>query len=90
MKPPRPTAENEQPEGIQGVLRALHLDDDWLEVTTLASGSGNAKHLRTFREEYGRRCRPGLVLHTGDATGVARPAHPRGAMVEAAVRKASR
>jgi predicted AAA+ superfamily ATPase len=29
---------------------------------------GDAKHLRAFREEYGRRCRPGLVLHTGDAT----------------------
>src|SRR6202171_2871571 len=28
---------------------------------------GDAKHLRTFREEYGRHCRPGLVLHTGDA-----------------------
>jgi hypothetical protein len=29
---------------------------------------GDAKHLRTFREEYGRRCcRPGLVLHTGEA-----------------------
>lgn len=28
---------------------------------------GDAKHLRTFREEYGRRSRPGLVLHTGDA-----------------------
>jgi predicted AAA+ superfamily ATPase len=27
----------------------------------------DAKHLRVFREEYGRRCRPGLVLHTGDA-----------------------
>jgi predicted AAA+ superfamily ATPase len=27
----------------------------------------DAKHLRAFREEYGRRCRPGLVLHTGDA-----------------------
>jgi len=26
-----------------------------------------AKHLRTFRQEYGRRCRPGLLLHTGDA-----------------------
>ena len=26
----------------------------------------DAKHLRTFREEYGRRCRPGLILHTGD------------------------
>lgn len=29
---------------------------------------GDAKHLRTFRKEYGRRCRPGLVLHTGDST----------------------
>jgi hypothetical protein len=28
---------------------------------------GDGKHLRTFRDEYGRRCRPGLVLHTGDA-----------------------
>jgi predicted AAA+ superfamily ATPase len=28
---------------------------------------GDAKHVRTFREEYGRHCRPGLVLHTGDA-----------------------
>jgi predicted AAA+ superfamily ATPase len=29
---------------------------------------GDAKHLRAFRAEYGRRCRPGLVLHTGDTT----------------------
>lgn len=28
----------------------------------------DGKHLRAFREEYVRRCRPGLVLHTGDAT----------------------
>ena len=28
---------------------------------------GDGKHLRAFREEYGRRCRPGLVLHIGDA-----------------------
>jgi predicted AAA+ superfamily ATPase len=28
----------------------------------------DAKHLRVFREEYGRRCRPGLLLHTGDTT----------------------
>ena len=28
---------------------------------------GDAKHLHTFRAEYGRSCRPGLVLHTGDA-----------------------
>lgn len=29
--------------------------------------TGDAKHIRVFREEYGRRCRPGLVLHTGDS-----------------------
>jgi predicted AAA+ superfamily ATPase len=28
---------------------------------------GDAKNLRAFHEEYGRQCRPGLVLHTGDA-----------------------
>jgi hypothetical protein len=27
----------------------------------------DARHLCAFRDEYGRRCRPGLVLHTGDA-----------------------
>jgi uncharacterized protein len=27
----------------------------------------DAKNLRAFRDEYGRRCRPGLVLHTGDS-----------------------
>jgi uncharacterized protein len=27
----------------------------------------DAKHIRVFREEYGRRCRPGLVLHTGES-----------------------
>lgn len=26
----------------------------------------DARHLQTFREEYRRHCRPGLVLHTGD------------------------
>jgi predicted AAA+ superfamily ATPase len=26
----------------------------------------DARHLRTFREEYGRRCRAGLLLHGGD------------------------
>jgi len=25
----------------------------------------DARHLRTFREEYGRRARSGLLLHTG-------------------------
>jgi hypothetical protein len=33
---------------------------------TARPGVGDAKHLRTFCEEYSRRCRPGLVLHTGD------------------------
>jgi hypothetical protein len=28
----------------------------------------DAKHLRTFRQEYGRRCRPGLVLHFQKST----------------------
>jgi predicted AAA+ superfamily ATPase len=27
--------------------------------------TGDVKHLLSFREEYGRRCRPGLLLHTG-------------------------
>jgi predicted AAA+ superfamily ATPase len=35
--------------------------------TTTRPAASDAKHLRTFRQEYGRRCRPGLVLHTGDA-----------------------
>jgi predicted AAA+ superfamily ATPase len=39
-----------------------------IEVKATARPRVNdAKHLRVFREEYGRRCRPGLVLHTGDA-----------------------
>jgi predicted AAA+ superfamily ATPase len=29
--------------------------------------TADAKHIRVFREEYGRRCRPGLVLHTGES-----------------------
>lgn len=29
---------------------------------------GDAAHLRTFRAEYGRKARAGLLLHTGDAT----------------------
>jgi hypothetical protein len=28
---------------------------------------GDGKHLRVFRDQYGRRCRPGLILHAGDA-----------------------
>ena len=26
----------------------------------------DARHLRVFRDEYGRRCRAGLLLHIGD------------------------
>jgi predicted AAA+ superfamily ATPase len=29
--------------------------------------TSDAKHIRVFREEYGGRCRPGLVLHTGES-----------------------
>ena len=28
----------------------------------------DARHLETFRDEYGSRCRAGLLLHTGDTT----------------------
>jgi uncharacterized protein len=41
-----------------------------LPIEVKATGrprTGDAKALRTFRDEYGRRCRTGLVLHTGDA-----------------------
>lgn len=39
-----------------------------IEVNTTARPRvADAKHLRTFREEYGKRCRSGLVLHTGEA-----------------------
>ena len=42
-KPPRTTAEIDEPITVNGVLRALHLDEDWLEVTTLDVPPG---HLR--------------------------------------------
>ena len=53
MKPARPAAANDQPEAILGVLRALHLDEDWLEVATLAepfdmSSPAISKHLRVL------------------------------------------
>jgi uncharacterized protein len=39
-----------------------------IEVKTANKPStSDAKHIRTFREEYGGRCRPGLVLHTGES-----------------------
>src|SRR5262249_40031873 len=31
--------------------------------------AADAKHLPSFREEYGRRCRPGLGLQTGNRMG---------------------
>ncbi len=34
--------------------------------TTSHPRVADAKHLGTFREEYGRRSRPGLLLHTGE------------------------
>lgn len=36
-KPPTDTSANEKPETIRGTLRALHLDQDWLEVATMGS-----------------------------------------------------
>jgi uncharacterized protein len=39
-----------------------------IEVKTANKPStSDARHIRTFREEYGGRCRPGLVLHTGES-----------------------
>lgn len=54
-------------EEVDFVIEAGHA---LLPIEVKATGRprvGDTKHLRTFREEYGRRCRPGLVLHTGDA-----------------------
>lgn len=54
-------------EEVDFVIEAGHA---LLPIEVKATGRprvSDAKHLRTFREEYGRRCRPGLVLHTGDA-----------------------
>ncbi|HEX6086755.1 MAG TPA: ATP-binding protein [Thermoanaerobaculia bacterium] len=33
---------------------------------TAKPGQADAKHLRTFRDDYGRQCRTALLLHTGD------------------------
>lgn len=39
-----------------------------IEVKTANEpGTSDTKHVRVFREEYGKRCRPGLVLHTGES-----------------------
>jgi uncharacterized protein len=38
-----------------------------IEVKATATPrQADAKHLRTFRDEYGRQCRAALLLHTGD------------------------
>jgi predicted AAA+ superfamily ATPase len=40
-----------------------------IEVKTTSDPRlADARHLRTFREEYGARARPGLLLHTGPRT----------------------
>ena len=36
-KPPKAESASEKPETIRGTLRALHLDEDWLEVATMDS-----------------------------------------------------
>lgn len=48
----------------------IEADDALLPIEVKASAKprvGDARHLQTFRAEYGRRSRAGLLLHTGDA-----------------------
>jgi hypothetical protein len=47
LKPPN-TAEGEQIL-VRGVLRGLHLDQDWLEVTTAELPAGQQEHVRIFQ-----------------------------------------
>lgn len=42
-KPAKPDSTSEKPETIRGTLRALHLDEDWLEVVTM---DGPPQHLK--------------------------------------------
>jgi hypothetical protein len=42
-KPPRTTSTTDTPETIRGTLRALHLDQDWLEVTASDDPSKHVK-----------------------------------------------
>ena len=35
-KPPRPVVSTDEPVTLQGILRAVHLDQDWIEVATTA------------------------------------------------------
>ena len=47
----------------------IETEDRLLPIEVKASGRprlGDAKHLRTFRTEYGTRARAGLLLHTGN------------------------
>jgi predicted AAA+ superfamily ATPase len=58
------TATGEEVDFVIEAGRAL----EPIEVRASARPQLNdTKHLQAFREEYGRRCRPGLVLHTGGA-----------------------
>jgi hypothetical protein len=37
-----------------------------LVIQRLCERLGDTKHLRAFRAEYGRKARPGLLLHNGE------------------------
>jgi len=43
IKPPRAVMETDQPATISGTLRALHLDEDWLEVATSDTPSAHVR-----------------------------------------------
>lgn len=46
----------------------IEIGDTLLPIEVKATDrprTGDVKHLLSFRQEYGRRCRPGLLLHTG-------------------------
>lgn len=45
-KPPRDASATDIPDTIHGTLRALHLDQDWLEITTAADPSQHVKILQ--------------------------------------------
>ncbi len=47
----------------------VELGEDLIPIEVKATArprQSDAKHLRTFRDEYGRKSRAGLLLHTGD------------------------
>lgn len=43
VKPPRPAEIADEPVTVQGILRAVHLDEDWLEVATTEA---SPRHIR--------------------------------------------